>query len=502
LEHGPWEEFQSTTPASPQVGELRQGRPWEEFQQQPQASLSDTAAPVTAGGLAKAAGAGALSGTVGLPGDIVTLINLARKGYAGLRGNPYDATKDDYSLGQTYNSVRTAADNVYTPKNDAESWFKWGGEMLPAIAAGPEGLAEAGLVDAAKILGRRAITQAAVPAAASAAAGAATQGTAAEPYARAGAALLAGGLGTKVPKAKPPTSAAISALADQHFANFRSAPVTVKPDVVETAAKDIQNDLKSKGMFDTRAAKLVEPYIGNTDAVSLDRLQNTRSLLAGEAGAPGTEGAAAIHAKKAVDSLMDALTPSDTVVGANALSGAMDALRQGRATSAVANQLGLVEKAQNAGEINADVSESARNAVRSQFGSLLKSSEAMRKLGPYQPDISKIARGTALTNTLRGVTKATGSNWHSSPQWLAALLAADLGAGGAISTGIAALPFAGIGLKKWQGVLEKKRVDALKSRIGANAPGLPPPAAPWNPLPARALIGALATGNGNQQPNN
>jgi hypothetical protein len=454
--------------------------------------------PVTKMGLAKAAGAGLLSGTVGIPGDIVSLINLARRGYGAVTGGKYDPAKDDYSLGQTYNAVRNAADNVYQPQNNSESWFKWGGEMLPAVAIGPEGLAEAGLVDGAKILGKRAITQAAVPAAASAAAGAATQGTSAEPYARAGAALLAGGLGTKVPKVEPTTSAAISALADKHFSDFRAAPVTVRPDVVESAAKQIQGDLAASGLSKAPANDFVSQYIGNTNPVSLDQLQETRALLGKAAKQADTpEGVAAIRAKKAIDNLMEGLDASATVSGAQALPGAMDSLRQGRATSAVANQLSLIEKAQAAGEINADVSESSRNAVRQQFGSLLKNAAAMRKLGPYQPDISKIARGTVLANTLRKATKVTGSDWHSTPHWIGALLAADLGAGGAISTGIAAAPFAGIALKKWQSVLEKNRVDALKSRIGANAQGLPPQAPPFNPWPTRALIGTLAGNNTN-----
>jgi hypothetical protein len=204
-----------------------------------------------------------------------------------------------------------------------------------------------------------------------------------------------------------------------------------------------------------------------------------------------------MRAKQAVDGLMDGLTQADTVSGAQALPGAMQSLRQGRANAAVANQLALVEKAQNAGNINADVSESSRNAVRQQFGSILKNSAAMRKLAPYQDDLSKIARGTVLTNALRKATRVTGSDWHAGPQWLGALLAADLGAGGAVSAGIASLPFAGMALRKVQGVLEKNRVDDLKSRIGANAQGLPPQAPPFNPLPARALIGTLAANNGN-----
>jgi len=466
----------------------------------PQATQAPTIpdAPVTTVGLAKAAGAGALSGTVGLPGDIVSLVNLARKGYAGLRGNPYDPAKDDYSLGQTYNSVRDAADSVYTPKNNSEAWAKTIGEFAPAVATGPEGLAEAGLVDGAKILAKRAVTQAAIPAVASEAAGAATKGTELEPYARVGAALLAGRLGVKGPTSEPITSDAITAQANKHFDDFRATPVTVKPDVVESAAKKIRADLAASGLSKAPANDFVVQYIGNSDPVSLNQLQETRSLLGKAAKQADTpEGVAAMRAKQAVDGLMDGLTQADTVSGAQALPGAMQSLRQGRANAAVANQLALVEKAQNAGNINADVSESSRNAVRQQFGSILKNSAAMRKLAPYQDDLSKIARGTVLTNALRKATRVTGSDWHAGPQWLGALLAADLGAGGAVSAGIASLPFAGMALRKVQGVLEKNRVDDLKSRIGANAQGLPPQAPPFNPLPARALIGTLAANNGN-----
>ncbi len=110
--HGPWEDYKNLPPLPPDY-QLEDG-PWRDFQtaqssdakrpmrfddlpktpkfddlppipngyqlERPAQQEGTTAAPVTAGGVAKAVGAGALSGVVGLPGDFVALTNLARRG--------------------------------------------------------------------------------------------------------------------------------------------------------------------------------------------------------------------------------------------------------------------------------------------------------------------------------------------------------------------------------------------------------------------------------------
>ncbi|MDE2284324.1 MAG: hypothetical protein KGK33_06890 [Hyphomicrobiales bacterium] len=475
--------------------------PWRDFQNQGAVQNKDIPqnAPVTASGLTKATAAGALSGTVGIPGDVVSLINLARKGYNNLLGNGlYDEKKDNYSLGQGYENLRKAADQIYQPKNTAEDWAKTAGEFIPALVTGPEGILEDGAIGAAKVLAKRAITQAAIPAAASSAAGAATQGTELEPYARVGAALLAGGLGTRGAKPTPVTSDAIGAVADKNFSDFRSAPVTIKPDVVENAAKGIQSDLASSGLSKAPANDYVGQYIGNSNPVSLNQLQETRSLLAKAASRSDTpEGVAAIRAKKGIDALMDSLQPSDTVVGGNALPAAMDALRQGRANSAVASQLEAIEGKQYRGELNAEAShvgDATDNALRQQIKSLLASKQVMNRLGAYRSQMEQIVHGGPVLNALRRAGQLTsGHNSFLLPLMLGETALSPTG--GLATAGL--LYGGGAVMRKLAARTTGNRIDALKAKIAGNAQGLPQQAPAYNPLLMRALIASQAA-NGAQ----
>jgi hypothetical protein len=450
-------------------------------------------------GLAKAAGAGVVSGAVGLPADVVSLINLARRGYGAVTGNGYDPAKDDYSLGQTYDTVRKAADDLYTPQDSTEALAKTAGSFYPSILTGPESLAGKSSVAAAKILAKRAALQAALPAAASETAGALTQGTDAEPYARAAAAVLAGHLGTRGGAPTPVTAEAASDLAAKNFDDFRSAPVHVKPDVVENAAKDIQNTLASKGLKSAPANSMVDQYIGNSVPVTLNQLQETRSLLGKAASRSDTpEGVAAMHAKEGIDALMDGLTANDIAVGANALPQAMADLKQGRMHTALHKQLEAVERAKYKAKLNVDTSHLSDydTAQRQQLRSLLINKRVMSKLEPYRQDMEKITKGSIGVNTLRALgTLAGGSGgWHASPYWLAALLAEPVS--GSLATAAAVTPFVGAGLRKLQGKAAERQLDALRSKIASGV--FPSQQSTISPLLTRALIASQAA-NGDRQ---
>ena len=470
----------------------------------PNKSASDT--PNTYGGDAKALASGVAKGVLGLPEDAANLWNLGARGLAklanvaGVPGSDYDPAKDDVHVPAWFNKAKgTIEDQLHTPQNDTERWLDWGGQFAPAIATGPEGLAGKGMTAAAKVLAKRAVLQAAVPAMASNAAGAATSGTELESYARIGAALLAGGLGTKGAAPEAVTSETVSDLANKNFDTFRAAPVTIKPDVVESAAKNIQNDLASSGLSKAPANDFVSQYIGNNKPVSLNQLQETRSLLGKAAKRSDTpEGVAAIRAKQGFDALMDSLTPTDTVVGANALPGAMDALRQGRRNSAVANQLALIEGKQQAGIDNAavNVTHDQDLATRKQLNSLLKSRAAMRKLSSYEDDIRAAAHGKPLMKAAGKVGDAIGG--HNS--FLIPILTGEaIGPGVGFGT-YAAMYGGGIALRKLAARSTTKQLGNLTNKIASKAVGLPPSrtAAPNNPLLTRALIASLAA-RGQQQ---
>lgn len=159
---------------------------------------------VTASGLAKASGTGVAKGVLsmlGAPGDLREAASkgvdyLANK--AGVDPSTVQNVKDTASTvasmspfttvfanGPTTQDLQTGVEGAtgvkfHEPQNMPERFMETGGEFLPAAVAGPGGF----LRKAAQVI---------VPAVASQVAGEATAGTAYEPYAKAGAAILAGG---------------------------------------------------------------------------------------------------------------------------------------------------------------------------------------------------------------------------------------------------------------------------------------------------------------------
>lgn len=152
-----------------------------------------SAAAETALGLAKSGGVGLAKGALGIAGLVGDASSLGAKGIE--TATNYVADKlgiERYQRPQSesvLNSIPTSASlqkNVesvtgpfYKPQTTAEKYAETVGEFAPAIISGPGGLA------------RRALSQVAVPGIASEAAGQYTAGTSYEPWARAGAALLA-----------------------------------------------------------------------------------------------------------------------------------------------------------------------------------------------------------------------------------------------------------------------------------------------------------------------
>jgi hypothetical protein len=319
------------------------------------------------------------------------------------------------------------------------------------------------------------------------------------PAARIGAALLAGGTRDK---GAPITSEAVGDLADKHFADFRAAPVTVHPSIVDAAAQKIQSDLAASGLSKAPANDMVSQYVGNKTPVSLNQLQETRSLLGKAASRSDTpEGVAAMLAKQSIDNLMDSITPANTVTGAAELPAAMEALRAGRRNTAVQRQLELVEGKQQDGTDNAavhHVGDGGDNALRQQMNSLLKNRRSMQKLGAYSDDIRSIAHGTPVINGMRRVGQLTSG--HNS--FLIPLLMGETAispTGGLATAGL--MYGGGAVLRKLAARSTNNRIDALKSKIAGNAQGLAPQQSPMNQMITRALIASLAANNGTQRGN-
>lgn len=480
-------------PPLPDGYQLEEG-PWTKY------TSARTEAPVTTSGAAKAIASGAAKGFSDIPSGLIALGNLLRKvDPLNLPGMVHQQVPVPDAL----NKISQAADNLYTPQNSVESGLKTAAEWAPAIASGPEGLAGKGVLGAAKVLAKRGITQAAIPAGASEGAGFVADQLAPEysPTARVAAALLTGHFGAKGAPAAPITSDAAGDLATKAFDSFRSAPVHVRPDVVENAAKDIQNTLAAKGLKFAPANSMVDQYVGNTQPITLNQLQETRSLLGKAARrSDQPEGVAAMHAKQGIDALMDSLTPNDIAFGATALPQAMADLKRGRAYTTLARRLEALEGAQYKAKLNVDTSHHGDydTAQRQQLRSLLISRQAMNKLEPWRNDMERITKGTAGVNTLKTLGTLTGGSggFHSGPWWLAALLAEPFS--GSLAAGAAAMPFVGMSLRKLQSKTAEGQVNALRSKI-ASASGLLPTQQPAiSQLVTRALIASQVM-NGSRQ---
>ena len=384
-------------------------------------------------------------------------------------------SRDDALSNSIYNAVPAPSKFLPQPETTAGQYARTVGNMLPTAAVGPGSMLT------------RLVTQGVIPGLASEAAGQATQGTEYETPARIAAALLTSLGGAK---AAPVTSEDVGAQAAKNFDDFRSAPVTIKPDVVETAVKNAKNDLTAKGLSQSPAYSMVDQYLGNTTPVSLNQLQETRSILGKAANRTDTpEGYAALQVKNHIDNLFDSLQPSDTVVGANALPQALADLKAGRQNTAVARRLALIEGKQQAGVDNAAVNVTHDDdlAVRKQLNSLLKSRAAMRKLSAYEDDIRNAAHGSPLVNAASNIGHLLGG--HNS--FLVPLLTGEAVGPGFGLGSAAAMYGTGVALRRLAARATANKLGNLTNKISSNAVGLPT-VPTLNPLLRRALAGTMA----------
>jgi hypothetical protein len=159
----------------------------------------ETAQPSVAGDIAKGAAGGLARGAIGmagLPGDASALVHSMLpqpppqqplpEGLYGKMVEYLNKARGALEL-PTSNQIQHGVENVTGPLPEAQTvpgqYAQTAGEFAPAALA-PGGIA-------------RRLAQVAIPAAASETAGQLTQGTEAEPYARAGAAILGGAAGAR-----------------------------------------------------------------------------------------------------------------------------------------------------------------------------------------------------------------------------------------------------------------------------------------------------------------
>ena len=436
-------------------------------------------------GVAKAVGAGALSGVVGLPGDVVALTNLARRGYATLTGGNYSPGKDDYSLGPNYDRFRQAADQIYTPINTTEGWAKTIGEYLPAVATGPEGLVEDGALGAVKVLAKRAALQAAAPAIAANVADTAAKGTALEPYAGPAAALLTGGLTVRgrapevsVDAAKDATNASYTAA--------RNAGVVYDHNALAQRAAAVKAKLNARGISERSAPSAhdtLDSLIANTAPTSLTDLEETRQLFSKDANKGGKEGAAAFEVRSLIDNVMKK-DPRNSVAWSNGTPAeAFATLQKARQQALGLARLKEIEGLQSDAQVGTNVHGTDPNkALKMQFGSALKSDNSLLN---SNPDLLRQTQAISKGSFPQGIARRLGggdlSKWRL---WELAGLAFP-----ATMPAVAGARATGYALSKLADARTLAKVEALKQRV-AKQGALPvtPGTSPWR---TRALIGTL-----------
>lgn len=388
----------------------------------------------------------------------------------------------------------------YKPQHLTGDFIKTGAEFAPgAFLGGAEGLMQ------------RLATRVALPAAASETAGQLTSGTAAEPYARIGGALLGGGLGDVLNRAKSVAAPTVEELKNSYRAGIDHPDVkavTFNPDALTDLHNTIRGDLEQRGFRERRE--------GNTFS-DLNELSNATPTMARAAGAPATvadvesirkslgktarerspdfsptsDAAAATVAVKHIDNWFDNLNQPSLLTGD--ISKAAPILKDARADYAAASRAEDLQKKIGNAALQAGSSYSGgniNNATRQALRPLAKNDFA--KAGGYSdPEkaaLSKAIMGNVVGNTMRAAGKLAPDSGFKALEHIAA----------AFGTGGASIP-ASIGTlaaKMGGDYATRRNVNNLSEMLRSRSP-LAQQVAAASPVPVRqgggqrALVNAL-----------
>jgi hypothetical protein len=434
--------------------------------------------------VAKSAGVGVAKGTIGLAGsggDIRELMGKAISKGAGLVGyevSPESAARGVGSAtrtmlpwlsgptsGQLQKNIESITGEFRKPETVYGEYAQTAGEFLPAVAAGPGGVA------------RRAVTQALVPAATSETAGQTFKGTAAEPFARVVGAL-AGGVGAgRIAQGRLPdravTPAQIEARAATGYRSPEVGTLIFRPEAVDDLSSSITAALR-RGKANDRLAPttnaLVDEMRTPVNGVwhTYEDLQTMREMFQKQAANfanPQEQRAASI----AVDRLtryIDNIPQRDLVAGqAEQASATLQRARGDYASAKTAER--VVEKLRNA-ELQASSAHSGGNidnATRQKLRTLLTSRKQSRGLTEDElASIEGAVRGSPVGNALRAGGKALGGGGG-----LGALASSFVGGSTFGPLGMAA-PAAGYALKRAGDALTRREADRIVAAILARAP--------------------------------
>lgn len=416
-------------------------------QQQPQTSTAADVAHSAFTGLGKG-----LIGIAGAPGDLTSLVTGGKHG-SGFGSEAIQKGIEGYT------------GEFYQPKTTLGRYAETAGSFAPAavLPAGELGL------------GARLLRMVAAPAIASETAGELTQGTAAEPYARAGAAILGGGLGAglksraALPALKNAEQIEQAATTGYQSANLKN--VVFKDDAIDS----LQNQMRSATLNSDLAPtthKIIDtldsPVAGKANFTWED-VQTARQLLGDEAGRfadPVAQGAA-VKAKKALDTFLDNLDQSHLQSGDANL--AVQTYRAANANWAAKSALNALSGKEYAADLSAAAANSGanyENVLRQRLKTVLLSKSQRAQFSSDEiKAMEDIVKGGVSDNSLRALGNLMGGGGG-----LGAVVSGGAGALAGLGLGGLAIPAAGAILKGISNRIIGNKVGRLSNTIAARAP--------------------------------
>jgi hypothetical protein len=328
------------------------------------------------------------------------------------------------------------------------------------------------------------VANVAVPGVASEAAGQATEGTAAEPYARAGAALLGGAAASRIGRVNASTAqqavgsaddriAAVQGAAERGYQSPAIAAVEFRPGVVDALSTTALRQL-DRARFNERLAPQTRGILDdmrqpvNGAAHTVEDLQTARqqlSTIAGNFSNP-TEQAAASRAIENITNYLGRMPQNHLARGDAAEAGqAWNTARQNYASARTAEK--VQQKLTNA-DLQAASSNSGANsgnAARQKLRTLLTNPKQGRGLNEAESTlIENTVQGSRMGNALR-----TGGNLLGGGGGLGALLTGAVGGAAAGPAGLA-LPLVGRGLKMAGDSMTRRDANRIVDAILSRAP--------------------------------
>lgn len=324
----------------------------------------------------------------------------------GLANKSADALNIKYpTSGELQSAVEEKTGPLYKPQTVPGEYAKTGAEFIPSMVLGGEGS-----------IVRQFLTNVAAPAIVSETAGQLTKGTAAEPYARAGGALLGGGGASKIAngmaersalKAATPSLADVKNEASSAYdaLTSRNVAIPIQTSALDNLANDIQSSLNSKGIRPSTAK-------GIHDAID-------------EIRTPATKGAAdvadLVAARQSVKNLLS--SPDASKVGAfialpkieaaieRASPGTMASIKEADKNWASFKAGEALDKRTARAELRAAGEHSGTNVgnkIRQQVTNYLLSNEAKFLPAETKAELEKIVRGTWTQNGMRAAANLMG----------------------------------------------------------------------------------------------